>query len=378
MLYIVLDTNILHQEGMNSGKMQVLKTLVKANHVQICVPDIVEMEYKTKRIDNLTDRLTKIEENYDAIYKEISFDKKLASEFSSIREKVTEQKKEISESIEKSYATWFSEYNVRRLQFRYEEMKCVLDGYFSGGGVYRTKKCRDDIPDAIIKTTIDDLINEVGNIIVVIKDGVFTNAIRSNDFITVCNGLDDVMNLEYVVPFLENINKYSNIKDFIANERFLEIFESYIKNNDVLDDVYIDDGGVDSDAINIWHYGATLGYLCEDDISRFTIQNIYSLGDGRFTADITFESSAGVSYVTDYSSFMSIKRDKARDIECDSMNGDGMCDLSEDFHAKFRGNVIFILKNEIIQQDELIFDNVFENIFNVEINIEWAELLQPI
>lgn len=47
---VLLDTNILHQEGLFSRNMQLLSRLVKASYTEIYVPDIVKREYLSKRI----------------------------------------------------------------------------------------------------------------------------------------------------------------------------------------------------------------------------------------------------------------------------------------------------------------------------------------
>ncbi|XCN74458.1 MAG: PIN domain-containing protein [Candidatus Electrothrix aestuarii] len=50
MIKIILDTNILHQEGLNSTRFQILQRLIKSNAVSLIVPEIVIEEYKSKRV----------------------------------------------------------------------------------------------------------------------------------------------------------------------------------------------------------------------------------------------------------------------------------------------------------------------------------------
>ncbi|WP_206191803.1 hypothetical protein, partial [Shewanella carassii] len=46
---IVLDTNILYQEGLSSGRMKVLAKLVDAELIAVYIPEIVKREFITKR-----------------------------------------------------------------------------------------------------------------------------------------------------------------------------------------------------------------------------------------------------------------------------------------------------------------------------------------
>ena len=58
---IVLDTNILYQEGLASGRMKVLAKLVDAGLIAVYIPDIVKREFITKRISEIADEVKKIQ-----------------------------------------------------------------------------------------------------------------------------------------------------------------------------------------------------------------------------------------------------------------------------------------------------------------------------
>ncbi|MGO2354912.1 MAG: PIN domain-containing protein [Marinomonas foliarum] len=57
---VMLDTNILHSEGLMSVSMQRLLRLVKSGDLKIIIPEIVADEFKSKKIDESTDDLNKI------------------------------------------------------------------------------------------------------------------------------------------------------------------------------------------------------------------------------------------------------------------------------------------------------------------------------
>ncbi|HCW3076446.1 TPA: DUF4935 domain-containing protein, partial [Enterobacter roggenkampii] len=70
MYNIVLDTNILHQEGLHSNDMSILKNLVDAKLVCVHIPSIIAQEFITKRITSVKEENIKIIKALEAIEKE--------------------------------------------------------------------------------------------------------------------------------------------------------------------------------------------------------------------------------------------------------------------------------------------------------------------
>lgn len=88
MINLVLDTNILHQEGIKSGRMQVLKKLTDAEIVKLYLPEIVRREFYTKRVDSVSDLLEKSLTNFKGIHKKIESQGEIKTEITSIEAKV--------------------------------------------------------------------------------------------------------------------------------------------------------------------------------------------------------------------------------------------------------------------------------------------------
>jgi predicted nucleic acid-binding protein len=53
LIHIVLDTNILHNDGIHSIKIKKLKKLIDVNFITLYIPEIVKREYITKMYDKL-------------------------------------------------------------------------------------------------------------------------------------------------------------------------------------------------------------------------------------------------------------------------------------------------------------------------------------
>lgn len=69
MISLLLDTNILHQEGLSSGNMQMLHRLVNASHVEVFVPEIVKKEFISRRIMEAREKLKDAQNSLSAVGK---------------------------------------------------------------------------------------------------------------------------------------------------------------------------------------------------------------------------------------------------------------------------------------------------------------------
>ena len=71
MINLALDTNILHQEGLASGRMQILQKLAEDNLVKVYIPEIVKREFITKRTHAIKESLEKATSNLKGAHKKL-------------------------------------------------------------------------------------------------------------------------------------------------------------------------------------------------------------------------------------------------------------------------------------------------------------------
>lgn len=160
MITLLLDTNILHQEGLASGNMQLLRRLVDASHVEIFIPELVKKEFITRRVMESKERLKDAQNSLSTVEKKVSKTSEAQAKTNEALSYIKEIEGIIEDVIYQDFAQWENDLSVNILPFNPEDMVVVLEEYFSGGGVYRKPKSREDIPDAIINKSIDALIAE--------------------------------------------------------------------------------------------------------------------------------------------------------------------------------------------------------------------------
>jgi hypothetical protein len=200
MIKILLDTNILHQEGLNSTRFQILQRLIKSNYVDLIIPEIVIEEYMTKRIEQANDDLKKIQSVIDNLHRKSIIDKDCytVSHLSSYVTNSINQTKPIVE-------LWLDENQVTVLPISQTSIDDLFKHYFEGTGAFRNKKQREDIPDAVIYDCIEKL-SKSDKLSVVAKDGALIRSISKMDNVQVYNELSDIIEIPELKEKLAGLN----------------------------------------------------------------------------------------------------------------------------------------------------------------------------
>ncbi|OZS41375.1 hypothetical protein ASV53_24075 [Photobacterium sanguinicancri] len=269
---------------------------------------------------------------------------------------------------------------MNKLLFKPENIESVMDDYFSGKGVYRNVKSREDIPDAMINTCIDQLISEVGNVTVLIKDGVFKRHLGGNSSVTIFDGLSDFLKTKAVEALTNKVMAVEDVRKYFESEDANHLLTNYFRELDEdISLIYVEDEGViNKDVIAERVYNAEVNFPMSSNIDSLTIDNLYALTAEKFVGDISFETDATVHFISDYGTYLDIQNDKNRDVDMDSMNGDGMCDLYESYRVRYTGQVEILLADSFEKPVvEVLMRNIKNNEGAVSIgfNMELCELL---
>lgn len=336
MKQIVLDTNIIYQQGLNSGLMKILEKLVSEKLVTVHVPEIVKREFITKRVSELINSFNNVESSFTTIMRKVENDGPFKKQSASLQQLVLELKEGIEKQVTDDFDTWLDMVSANILVFSPAKISNVLDDYFTGKGAFKKQKSREDFPDSMILHSICSLVDEVGEVYVVLSDGAFKKGIKEYKSITSLNSLNDVFNLHDVKEFLFN----EQLSDYFIGSEFSENLTTYFrKEEDLIHQIYIEDCVTNTEILGDNIYSTELNFPDSKSIKDLSISNFYQISEMEYTADITFTANATLHYITGYGSYLNMQKDTSRDIDIDSMNGDGMCDLYEYGLVKYSGNV---------------------------------------
>ncbi|ELY3597326.1 PIN domain-containing protein [Cronobacter turicensis] len=368
MYNVVLDTNILHEEGLNSAGMGVVNRLVNNGIVNLHVPELVIKEFSTKKIDGIIESLSKASSMLKSMNRDIkATETSLSHEVDRIKMNIDELSNGIKSRVDGVMQKWIDENRVNILPLRNEYTTSVFENYFVGGGVFRSKKERGDLPDAFINLSIAELHSSLGQLVIIIKDGVFKKSLSRNEDFIILDSLQDLFELPDIKSSIENLA----ITSFVSSPAYSQAMQRLLQAKPAyFESIYVEPSeGRELIADWISHVDAEIHDFSQ--IENITIDRVHKISDQHFAAKISFQMDGGISYVTDYGEILKIERDKERSAECWSMNGEGMCDVTEDARLECYGdlNIFFEISIDSLEQGKI--DSYFERdaiIMTVDVN----------
>lgn len=374
MYNVVLDTNILHEEGLNSAGMGIVNRLVNNQIINLHVPELVIKEFTTKKIDGIIESLSKASGTLKGMDRDIrATETTLSHEVDEIKMRIDELSSSIKERVDGIMQKWIDENRVTVLPLKNEYATPVFENYFVGGGVFRTKKERGDIPDAFINLSINELHDSIGRLVIIIKDGVFKKSLSRNQDFIILDSLQDLFELSDIKSSIENLAVTSFVSSVAYSQAMVRLLQA---KPGYFESIYVEPSeGRELIADWVLHVEAEV-----DDFSHvenITIDRVHKISEQHFAAKISFQMDSGISYVTDYGEVLKIERDKKRTADCWSMNGEGMCDVTESARLKFYGdlNIFFDVSIDSLEQREI--DSYFEaDTIKMAIDINDADIIK--
>ncbi len=152
MITVLFDTNILHQEGLFSSRIQRFQRLLKSSECRLIIPEIVLEEYRSKRIAIARHEFAAIIQSCENLKRNNFFDKEWG--FTTYLDNIL---KECIENISNVIDSWVEKNDVDVYKISNTCIDKLFKNYFAGAGAFREPKCREDIPDAVIYDAIENI-----------------------------------------------------------------------------------------------------------------------------------------------------------------------------------------------------------------------------
>ena len=224
---VILDTNILRQEGIDSQNMQRLLNLAAEEIIKIYIPDIVAREYLTHIGKEYAEELKKFDRYIDKAIREKLFSDFDREKLKKIGRSIKEIKDEryIHSSFEEEFNKWIRKNNIKIIDIGIVNacgdkslIEMITDDYFNGKNAFRSIKYRDDFPDAIISYEIFHVIELEPDrqFYVVVKDGNFRNFLKKNNTIHTVDSLDELLSLKEFEEKFNDLEKNSILSFYIS------------------------------------------------------------------------------------------------------------------------------------------------------------------
>lgn len=384
---IVLDTNILHQEGLSSRNMLLLSRLSKSSKVSVYIPEIVKREYLSKKIATAREDLSMISGRLDSIKKWIGTNNDIAEEVRKVERIFKKLHQNVEEPIVDSFDQWVSDCYIEIVDFYPDNIEQVLNDYFSGNGVFKKAKNRDDIPDAMIYTIIQDILDnsKPDPVAVVIKDGNFKAHLDTVEGIETFGALSDLFESVSIKILIDELDSESerieSIKKILADEEIQDRFRDYlVSDKSYLDSIYLEgDEIILNEEIGLNFWGQGMDGIETDSIEKVEFGGVNFTDDNSFFIDISFYGNSLLRYAADYSDYQGLPDDRKNQIDFESMNGDGVCELSEKLKFKFSGHIEIWLIETMSPEEFKVHTQYIktdESVLVIGVSIKSAEIEQ--
>jgi hypothetical protein len=356
---LILDTNILHQEGLSSRNMQQLGRLVDAGRVEICIPALVRREFLSKRVIETLESLHRVQKDLKDIAKRLEHNPVARDQVRAVDDSVAALRPAIGRELEQSYTTWADLHKIRELAFNPESLEAMLDDYFAGTGAFRKPKSREDLIDAMIDRAIRNEATDDVQLFVALQDGHFRNHLLSLGNLQVLPSVAAYLELEEVRRSLAELNSAAEWQQRITarleEPDFQEFLRTYLKslNTDLLAFVYLEENDIDgSEELAVQPlWGLRLNGISADVDTVIDFDSATFDGERSFSIGIEVTGVGQVDYAADYADYYSAGED-SDSLTLVSMDGDGACDIREQRTVVFNGYLGIALK-EAIQPDML-------------------------
>ncbi|RAS66291.1 hypothetical protein DET48_10671 [Vibrio diazotrophicus] len=351
MIKILLDTNILHQEGLQSSRFQLLQRLIRSNSICLVIPEMVLKEYKSKRLDQAEAELKKLNSALDNLNRKsiIDKDKYVVRQLTNF---VATSIKEADRFVD----SWIKENKVVVPLISDTSIEDIFKSYFSGTGAFRNKKQREDIPDAVILDAIEKLAKE-SELFVVAKDGALIEAVKDIDNVVLFKDLIEVIEVPQLKAILVELNASERKVTSIIET--LSTFDSCYEVSQYLTDNYLVEveGFYDEDFVEL-PYDLTNIELTEHEVhvqnlKEVSVDSPRYLGNGKFAYTLSAECEAELSFYCENEAYESLSYEYRKALSKSEIEG-----LS---NVKVTGSV------------EVIFKGVVE-LCGIETDIETSQL----
>lgn len=344
MFHVVLDTNILHQEGLFSRNMQLLARLASFDQVTVYIPELVKREYISKIDAEASSNFQSINAKLTDILKKTSRTNPLYDDLTRAQSTLNGIAKRLIVAFSEDFEAWQTTAKAKILHFNPAQIDAVFDHYFAGSGVFSQPKHRADIPDAFINSCIETLAEKASLVDVIIKDGVFRKHLKNLDGITIYDGLDNYLQSPHIVERIAILDAQSKrtdtLKLFFGSAAFQRQLTAYLrKSDDLISDIHVD--GSDIVALDVLGVGAvsnqTIYFLETESLSEIQYGGVTQIGEGHFSIEIFFMADASIDYYAGRSEYKKLPKQRRDEIDIlESL--DSAYELSEDRLFAFTGH----------------------------------------
>lgn len=367
MLKVILDTNILRENGINKADMVMLSRLSREEVLEVYVPTIVKREYLSQQYLDLSEECQRISNSLHSIRKRMNtahpnyqFADEMANQLKLL-------KSDLENPIYKNFEEWMAINGIKEINFKPKDITDVVDEYFTGCGVFKKAKHRDDFPDAMISKSIL-AIARTGAVTVLCKDGNFKEKLSSYENVSVTSSLRDYLDTPEISDLRRILDERTSKSELIKEIIKSDLSQQKLKEFLLSEEAYIEDVYLTSDEITGTErlllesaYNEDIQFIDTKTITDIELGEVRYVSDDMYSVDIQFISTVAIRYAANYGDFHALKDSEQDKIDVDGMNGDGYSEFCEVRDAILTGAIEIYLNSDLIPEQLAVHMQYFSH-----------------
>ncbi|WP_434567741.1 PIN domain-containing protein [Vibrio chagasii] len=350
---VVLDTNILRENGIQKPNMVMLARLAREKMLDVYIPTIVKREYLSQQFIEMSDECQKISNSLLAIKKRIGINHPNHSFSDNVGSLLKDFKEELEIPIYESFEEWIKSNNIKEFDFSPHDIHSVIDEYFSGSGVFKKAKHRDDFPDAMISKGISSLA-ECEPVTVLCKDGNFKDKLSTFYNVRVLSSLREYLDTEEITTLLTELDERTSTIDLVKEVLRSKLSQKKFKEFILSEDAYIEDVYLTSEVLKGTEllllqsaYNQDIQFIDTSTITDVVLGEVRFVSDNSYVIDVQFNAKAAVSYAGYYGDFHALDDLEQDRVDFDSLQGDGYGECSELRDVAFTGSLEIYIDDDL-------------------------------
>jgi rRNA-processing protein FCF1 len=378
MISVILDTSALRREGITSVRMRQLLRLAARGEVRFVLPDLVEREFRSQREADIEKHLVDASHSLQAAARTLRGVDSASDELQTIASTIEEQSVSLVERDRTAWLTLIATGNVVRSPLPAGGYERAIADYFAGVGAFKSKKSREDLPDAFILECIRATAQEAPPLHLVSGDKQLREAGEGAGVHHVHESLETLLEHVDIAAAIARLDDEDNVRTTIvalmsASSR--DAIATWLRSSDeAIESVYLEEEDITGLMLaDMFVRQPSIGFSDAGSVDNVEVSGAIRSNEGTWVLNIRFNAECLLSFASTWEDFYSMGSDRALTLD----SGDELVDVSEAWVAIHEGELQLIPAAPDDGGANVIrFD--IAGAHRVELNVMQAILLRPV
>lgn len=331
--------------------MRLLQRVVVAGLIDLVVSRMVLREYDTKRISELASRAQSTKDSLKEIAKIFTKANQAVPVVESLDAQLTDALPGLQARLQATTDSWIEDFKITVIDPHPSIYESVWDDYFAGKGAFKRPKNRDDLPDAVIGKSLQELVKDGGGLTFICKDGQLKEFMASLPQVRVFSELSELIRSPEFEEMLSELDAQDlaidEFKNAIGSGVFLSNVIKYFSAKDSdFDYSYWEDEMIEnlSELPLPVRGGVSAGGPVISSIKDLDFGPVSCIDSRHYVLTVRFKAYLPISFVGDYADWIHAPEDIKSRVEILSANGDGACEYGAMARSTVVGEIVVHLR----------------------------------